>query len=201
MAAQRLSRRKILALWREDRSDFPAEIRPPWSLAETGEESERRFVLTCSACGKCREACPEGILSPDAKGRPVVAFQRGECTFCGACAEACPTGAISFDLMRSQKRGWQRHAVIDGKCLMAQGVTCRSCGDSCPERAIRFTPLGRGRALPEIEATACTACGACIAVCPPQAVSLSEADPPGAGAKTSTAPLPAKGTRHAAQEL
>jgi pyruvate formate lyase activating enzyme len=41
----------------------------------------------CIACGACVDACPEGALSRDAKGRPVAG--PGLCARCGACAAVC----------------------------------------------------------------------------------------------------------------
>lgn len=46
-------------------------------------------------CGKCTEACPEGINLRDiANGEPI-----SECTRCRSCVEACPSGAISMPLL------------------------------------------------------------------------------------------------------
>jgi ferredoxin-type protein NapF len=63
-------------------------------------------------------------------------------------------------------------AVIGEACLARRGVVCRSCGDACPERAIRFPPLLGHVALPVVVADACTGCGDCVAVCPVAAVTL-----------------------------
>jgi pyruvate formate lyase activating enzyme len=41
----------------------------------------------CIACGACADACPEGALARDAKGRPVAG--PGLCARCGACAAVC----------------------------------------------------------------------------------------------------------------
>lgn len=44
----------------------------------------------CINCGACREACPEGALSP---ANPYY-IDRKKCTLCFLCADACPSGAI-----------------------------------------------------------------------------------------------------------
>ncbi len=101
---------------------------------------------------------------------PELDFSAGPCSLCGACAQACPTGALA-DL---GQRPFPAVAQIASSCLSIQGIACRLCEEHCEPRAIRFRPALGGRALPEIEATACTGCGACAHVCPAQAVTFQE---------------------------
>jgi ferredoxin-type protein NapF len=59
-------------------------------------------------------------------------------------------------------------------CLAHAGVICQTCGDACPERAIRF-PLRRGGPpFPIVEEDRCTGCGVCAAVCPVAAINRPE---------------------------
>ncbi|HPC05676.1 MAG TPA: 4Fe-4S binding protein [Anaerolineaceae bacterium] len=51
---------------------------------------------SCTQCGACVTACPEGILSM-LPGGPVV-NRADQCTCCGSCEEACPEGAIRCEL-------------------------------------------------------------------------------------------------------
>lgn len=60
-----------------------------------------------------------------------------------------------------------------GHCLARQRVECRSCGDACDTRAIRFQLQLGGPALPQVDAQACNGCGDCLRVCPVSALALS----------------------------
>lgn len=65
-----------------------------------------------------------------------------------------------------------RIVAISDACLARAGVVCQTCGDACPERAIRF-PLRRGGPpLPIVGHDRCTGCGACVPVCPVGAIDL-----------------------------
>jgi ferredoxin-type protein NapF len=64
--------------------------------------------------------------------------------------------------------------AISEACLARAGVVCQSCGDACPEQAIRFTLRRGGPPLPSLDENRCTGCGACVPVCPVGAISLAE---------------------------
>ncbi|MCB2102417.1 MAG: ferredoxin-type protein NapF [Rhodobacterales bacterium] len=145
----------------------PAPSRPPWALAEPA------FRITCDGCGDCLPACGQGILSMGGDGLPTVSFARGSCTFCGDCVTVCRPGALSrVDKAGAPRAAWSLKAHIGGSCLSVRGITCRTCGDRCDERAIRFRPVPGGIALPDLDSTACTGCGACLAPCPVGAIDL-----------------------------
>lgn len=137
----------------------PASVRPPWAVPSS-------FTDLCSRCGACAKACMENIVVAGDGGYPEVDFSRGECTFCGACAATCPEPAFE----RSAPP-WQLVLRVDSSCI-ARSVICRSCADACPERALLF-PRVPGGAIPEVDASACTGCGACVAPCPVAAISLA----------------------------
>ncbi len=139
---------------------------PPWAV------DAAEFYDLCTRCNKCIDACPEHILTPVSGGFPTVNFTLGECTFCGDCTPACPTGALQVNTQNSS--AWQQTPVVGGQCLAKQSVVCRSCGDCCEVEAIEFN-LARAYpaiAFPEIDINACTGCGACISVCPTQALTM-----------------------------
>ena len=152
-----VSRRRFLGV----RKAGTAPFRPPWSVPEA------RFVEACTACGDCLTACPTGLLVRGDGGLPVADFATAACTFCGDCARACATGAIGRDTAAAP---WAFGIAIADGCLAAQNVECRVCGEACDTSAIRFRPRIGGVPLPEVDATACNGCGACIAPCPVNAV-------------------------------
>jgi len=140
-------------------------IRPPWALAEP------EFLDACSRCNDCIERCPEQVLAPGSGGYPEFDPLRGECTFCGECASACSTKALDHQAIRPP---WHWIADIDDdNCLAQRGVVCASCQDGCGERAIRFQLALGAVPTPIIDATRCTGCGACVGLCPTQAITLT----------------------------
>lgn len=139
-------------------------LRPPWS-------EEAGLADQCTRCGDCIDACPEGVLTIGEGGFPAFDPRagRGACTFCRACAEVCPV-----ELFRpSDERPWNLRARIETEsCLAAAGIHCETCRDSCPEQAVRFSSRIGGPPLPEVRSAVCNGCGACVATCPVEAISL-----------------------------
>jgi ferredoxin-type protein NapF len=64
--------------------------------------------------------------------------------------------------------------VVADHCLARQFVHCQSCGDVCSAQAIGFRPRIGGPPLPTIYAARCTGCGDCLAVCPVDALALTQ---------------------------
>ncbi len=140
-----------------EESDFQ---RPPGALELAS------FVETCTRCGDCAANCPQAIITADNDGFPMVDLTARECTFCGACAEVCGVGAIS------QANHWDYRARVEDRCLSLQGVACRTCEDHCDENSIHFRLMTGGRSAPLIDLETCTGCGACIAPCPADAITV-----------------------------
>jgi ferredoxin-type protein NapF len=137
-----------------------AAVRPPWVILD-------RFLELCTRCGACVEACPERIIKRGSGGFPELEFQHGECTFCGGCAAACPEPL--FD--RAAPKPWNATALISDKCLPRRGVICQSCKDACPASAIVVAPAKVP--APVVDLDRCTGCGACVAVCPVDAIAVA----------------------------
>jgi ferredoxin-type protein NapF len=66
-------------------------------------------------------------------------------------------------------------AVIGDGCLAEAGIVCRSCGDCCPESAIRFRPRIGLPPQALVNESACTGCGECVGACPGEAITLGAA--------------------------
>jgi ferredoxin-type protein NapF len=140
-------------------------VRPPWSI------DEQLFVECCSRCDECIKACPTKIIERGRGGFPVLDFKKGECEFCGDCLSICKTGAITRDTESTP--AWDHKINISEKCITYHGVVCRSCGEFCEERVITFRPAIGGISKPELILDQCNGCGACVAVCPVSAVTVS----------------------------
>ncbi len=159
------ARRKIIGatLTNRDHSTgfhtMPA--RPPWALPET------RFLATCTQCNACVDACEEKIIRNGSGNYPVVDFASGECTFCQACVTACTFEALANP---EENTPWHHVATANDNCLADNGIACQSCQDSCDVRAIGFTPRIGAPSRPVFSAEDCTGCGACVAVCPSNAI-------------------------------
>jgi len=140
-----------------DKSDF---LRPPGALDLAS------FVESCTRCGDCAANCPQAIITADEDGFPMVDLNARGCIFCGECAEACQPAAIL------PTQTWSYRAAVSDNCLSLQGVTCRSCEYHCDESAIRFRLMTGGRSAPLIDLETCTGCGACVAPCPSDAITV-----------------------------
>lgn len=144
---------------------------PPWARPVYA------FAKACTRCGDCAAACPTRII--DATGLfPVVDFARGECTFCGDCVRACPEPAYDRAAFDDGARPWTLVATIGVSCLARANVVCRTCGDACADRAIRFPPMPGTVPVPHLDAAACTGCGACVGVCPANAITVAASSMP-----------------------
>ena len=150
-----------------DRNDTVA-VRPPGALME-------QFEQRCVNCAICVETCPQEIIAKDQSGHAFVDFRLGACTFCGECAEVCPTGALGSNFVAS----WPWRASPTSACLSLNGISCRSCQDSCEVSAIRFRLQTGGRARPLVDEDTCIGCGACVAVCPVDALEMTSSDDQG----------------------
>lgn len=158
-----ISRRQFL---RGDFREKTGSIRPPWSLQEND------FKQSCSRCNECSDKCPEKIIVKDNEGYPSINFDLSGCTFCQECVVACDDGALS--IQNAEQHPWSITANISNKCISMQGVTCRSCADSCEEEAISFRLQVGGISQPKIDSDSCTGCGFCVVTCPVQAVKVSK---------------------------
>ena len=138
-------------------------IRPPWSV------DENDFITACTRCGDCIQVCETQILIKGSGEFPEVSFAQGECTFCHKCVESCRQPVFR----PTDELPWLHKVEISDTCLIKQKVECRSCGDSCEMRAIRFKPALGGIAQITLNEADCNGCGACISSCPVSAIKIS----------------------------
>ena len=102
----------------------------------------------------------------------MLDFRTGGCDFCGDCVRACQPGALERDPM-ADAPPWDLKLLFLDSCLSLNAVVCRSCGEACDERAIRFELRTGGNALPLLNREICTGCGECISVCPNDSIRIS----------------------------
>lgn len=139
-------------------------IRAPWTI------SEQQFIEQCSRCDHCINACPTNILERGRGGFPEINFSKGECEFCGDCVSACKEPLFKADWESSTP--WNLCASIEESCITKEGVVCRTCGEMCDERAIKFTPKAGGISVPKLDSELCNGCGACVAPCPNNSIKM-----------------------------
>lgn len=155
-AQRQLERRRFL---RSLGGRAPAK-RPPWTGPELSEH--------CTRCDACIDACPERVLFRGDGGYPEIHFANDGCSLCAECVDACPEPV--FD---QQRVAFPWFAQSNTHCLTLAKIHCQACQDACEWQAIRF-PAAIGRPpQPQFDREACTGCGACLAVCPNQAIDLA----------------------------
>ncbi len=170
----------------EGKKAYPFILRPP------GAAPEESFLVRCTKCGMCVEACPYDALilaSPGDErpvGTPYFTPREKPCYMCKdiPCVKACPTGALDKSLV-SEKDGHGKAklninlakigmAVIDREnCIAYWGIQCDACYRVCPliDKAItveytRNERTGKHAILaPVVHSDACTGCGLCERAC------------------------------------
>ncbi len=152
-------------------------IRPPYAVQELD------FLLACTRCGKCIEACPHQVifnlparLGTRAMGTPAMDLLNKGCHLCEdwPCISACEPGALK--LPEKTRDGLpdlpiMARAEIDTEiCLPYSGPECGACEASCPVAGALKWEMSK----PYIDPELCTGCGLCREVCivDPSAVTI-----------------------------
>ena len=145
-------------------------LRPPWS------QVEHMFTNLCDRCDKCIQACHTQVIIRGGSGFPEMNFSKAACDFCQECVQACPTQALKLTDI-NQYQPWHYKASINDKCFAERGIVCRSCGEVCEMRAIRFKLAVGGVAHIEFNTSDCSGCGECVSICPANAIQIKPTQP------------------------
>jgi ferredoxin-type protein NapF len=140
------------------------EIRLPWVV------SEAVFVKNCTQCQDCLSVCETQIIVKDELGYPMVDFSKGECTDCKKCINICNEPLFKTASQIQAEKPWPIQFEIAKSCLALNDVYCQSCRDVCEPSAIKFSYNTSSIPSPNLHIDDCTQCGACVEVCPQNAI-------------------------------
>jgi ferredoxin-type protein NapG len=146
-------------------------IRPPFALPELN------FLLACSRCEACINACPHGVIFAlsasyglDVAASPALDLGSTGCHLCAdwPCVTACEPAALRLPVRDSEAEQAPvllprlAMASIDtGQCLPYMGPECGACEGSCPVPGA----LSWESCRPHIDQALCVGCGLCREAC------------------------------------
>lgn len=150
-------------------------IRPPFA------QPEMEFLLTCTRCSACLEACPHGVifplanrLGPAVAGSPALDLLNKACHLCTdwPCVKQCEPNALQLP-EHPVDTPWPKLAkasINEDVCLPYLGPECGACRDHCPVSGAMTWENER----PTINAAYCTGCAMCREACvvDPKAVDI-----------------------------
>lgn len=143
-------------------------IRPPYAL------DELEFLLACTRCNACVEACTYQIIFPlpsrlgaQVVGTPALDLANQGCHLCAEwpCVTACEPGALNIPAAQDNEASplpRMATAEIDtAACLPYLGPECGACAAYCPVPGAMIWELAR----PRIDPVHCTGCALCREAC------------------------------------
>lgn len=160
-----------MALDQVSRRFTPKVQRPPGALPEID------FLLECTRCDLCIEACPPGAILKLGNGAGLAAgtpyldvnnYRPCVCCKDVPCAAVCPTDAL---IPLPIEEAYLGTAWIDrDTCIAWNGGECTRCYDACQfkEDAILYDKDGKMY----IDSGGCIGCGICVVVCPTRPKSI-----------------------------
>ena len=168
-----------LAAWSKKTSgleDGGTPFRPPVAAEEP------RLKTLCIRCNNCVRTCPANIIHPDIAINdpagwltPVLRFDTGSCLDdCNRCGQDCPTGAIAPLSLEEKNDTPIALASVDHKaCLLALEKECVACIVICKRLALHghFSEENYSMTI-RVDEAGCNGCGACLHVCPAEAITL-----------------------------
>lgn len=148
-------------------------LRPPGALPES------KFLLVCTRCGDCQDACSYGAIhlvglnGGVRAATPFIDPYYKACEYCEdmSCVKVCQPGALQAE--PNAKLGVAR--LVQQHCLVAQGQYCDYCARSCPP-GVKAIKMNQQR-FPEIDQEACVGCGKCAYICVSQTGKAITIDP------------------------
>ncbi len=159
-------------------SDAGRWIRPPFALPEL------EFLLSCTRCDACIEACSYRVLFPlsarlgaSVAATPAMDLVNKSCHLCQdwPCVNACEAGALAIPESTGDSEAAPLPvlalALINTQaCLPYSGPECGACESSCPVPDALLWDQQR----PCIDAQKCIGCGLCREACivDPSAISI-----------------------------
>ena len=142
-------------------------IRPPYAIPEL------EFLLACTRCGACNEACPHNVIFPlaarlgaDVVNTPALDLLKKGCHLCEdwPCVKACETGALVIKYENDKQEVVEKfaNAIIDESlCLPFSGPECGACIYACKIEGV----LQLVQEKPVINQQLCVGCGLCREAC------------------------------------
>lgn len=140
---------------------FSYEGIPSCRAAAAYYGGDKACSYACLGYGDCVAVCPVHALTVS---RGIAAVDPEICTGCGLCAKACPkqiiellpTRPMAFVACSSRDKGALARKYCQTPC-----IGCMRCQKACQQGAVTVSD-----SLAKIDPQKCTACGACVAVCP-----------------------------------
>lgn len=145
-------------------------IRPPYALPELD------FLLACTRCNACNEACPHNVIFPlaarlgaDVANTPALDLLKAGCHLCEdwPCVTACEPKALVLIADESSDSGYQalkkfaNAEINEGLCLPFSGPECGACISACPIEGA----LSLAQEKPVINQKLCVGCALCRDAC------------------------------------
>jgi ferredoxin-type protein NapG len=145
-------------------------IRPPFAI------NELEFLLACTRCNACIEACPHNVIFPlaarlgaDVVNTPALDLLKKGCQLCEdwPCVNACEVNALVFDSDEQitddkiQPNKFANAEINEDICLPFSGPECGACVSVCPvEGALTLV-----QEKPVITQEVCVGCALCREAC------------------------------------
>jgi len=154
-------------------------IRPPYAI------DELEFLLSCTRCGDCTNACPHQVIFPlsarlgaQVAGTPAMDLLNKGCHLCEdwPCVSACEKAALVIPELAEDVEVMPLPilavaSINTETCFPYSGPECGACEYSCPVPGA----LNWDQQRPSIDKEKCVGCGLCRQACiiDPSAINIA----------------------------